>query len=144
MKQFDFRLGKALDWRAMQARLAESGLEKLQTELRALEEAKARLLAERDRAGRALIASGSATGVELAFLESFKQAAAAELARLEKRRIECRNQLEAQLQVVRERRRDTRVLEQLKDKKLAQWRLDLQRELDEQASETHLTRWNLA
>ena len=128
----------------MQVRLAESALERLQAELRDIESVKRNVREERDRAGRSLIATGSATGVELAFLESFRKAADVELARLEKQRTDCRQRLDAYVPLVLESRRNERVLEQLREKQLSQWNAAANRELDSQAAESHLARWHFS
>ena len=130
-----------MEWRQLQTRLEEAKLEELHAraaqivaEMRVLEK-------ERNQAGRGLVASGTATGLELAFLDAFQSAADAELARQEASLASCRREIEQQTMVVSERRRDVRLLEKLKDQKQRAWRMDFNRELEHQAAESYLARW---
>ena len=123
-------------------RLAETSLEALHAELRDIAAHVHNLARERDGAGRELLASGSATGLELALLDSFRKAADAEAARLEIARADCCRRLDQQMQAVTERRRDVKLLERLKERRLGAWQLEYAREVERDASEAHLMRWS--
>src|SRR5438067_2546922 len=110
MKRFEFRLQKVLEWRGLQERLALADLETLHAELAGLAAQSDQLLRYRDEAGRELTTRDIATGVELAFLDSFRQASAAELARIEAQRTDCHRRIAAQMDVILERRRAVRML----------------------------------
>ena len=142
MKTFQFRLERVLAWRRAQTRLAEVKLEALHAELAGIAAHVQELARERDAAGRELLASGSATGLELALLDSFRKAADAEAARLEIARADCRRRLDEQMQAVTERRRDVKLLERLKERRLDKWQLDYAREIERDAIEAHLMRWS--
>src|SRR5437016_4533364 len=111
MKRFEFRLQKVLEWRGLQERLALADLEKLHAELAALAAQTDQLLRSRDEAGRELTTREVATGVELAFLDTFRQASSAELARIDRQRADCRRRIAAQMEVTLERRRAVRILQ---------------------------------
>lgn len=145
MKRFTYRLEQVLALRSLRAKVEESALEKLHAELHTVAARTVQIKLDRDRAGKELVAGGHATGVELAFLDSFRKGADMETARLETAQVRCRAKIQAQMTVVADRRRDVRMLEKLKEKKFQDWQRETTREMDRQASETHLARlhrWN--
>ena len=141
MKRFAFPLDQVMEWRRTQARVEESKLQRLHVEMHDLGEQIGTLALNRNRAGRTLIATGGATGLELSLLDAFRQAADAELTRLERSKTDCRQRVEAQVWSVGEKRRDVRLLEKLKDRKFQSWRVAADREIDQQAEEAYLARW---
>lgn len=143
MKKFDFPLGRVMDWRETQARVEESKLETLYAELRAIDSQQHALNIERDAAEKSVAARG-ATGTELARLGEFRRFTVAERTRLEKLRAECSQRISAQIQVVATKRRDVKLLERLKQQKLIAWNHEMNREIDAQADEAYLAKWNRA
>lgn len=141
MKKFHFPMGRVIDWREAQARLEEAKLETLYAELRAIESQQQTLDRERDAAEKNVAARG-ATGAELARLGEFRRFTIVERTRLEKVRAEVSGKIAAQIQVVAAKRRDVRLLERLKQQKLIAWHRELGRELDAQADEAYLAKWN--
>lgn len=141
MKKFSFPLGRVIDWRQTQARVEESKLETLYAEQRAIDTSKAALEKEREAAKKAVVARG-ATGTDLARLAEFRRFSVAELTRLDKMRTDCSKRIAAQIQVVTLKRRDVRLLERLKQQKLIAWNHELSREIDAQADEAYLAKWN--
>ncbi|HLH40979.1 MAG TPA: hypothetical protein VKX39_17650 [Bryobacteraceae bacterium] len=141
MKKFQFPLARVLDWRRAQARIEESKLEALYAELRAFEEAARALDREQDEAKKNIAARG-ATGADLVRLGDFHRFTAAEHARLDGQRAGCARRITAQMEVLAGKRRDVRLLERLKQRKLIAWNADLNREMDAQAEESYLARWN--
>src|SRR5437588_7007627 len=121
MKQFRFGLERVLAWRRAQARVEEFRLEALHAELRGIGVHAQEMARSRETAGRDLLASGSATGVELALLDSFHKAADAEMARLKTAGADCSRRIEVQMEVVTTRRRDVKLLERLKERRLRDW-----------------------
>jgi flagellar export protein FliJ len=143
MKKFHFPLGRVIDWREAQARIEESKLEALYAERRAIDSQKSALTLEREAAENAVVERG-ATGSDLARLGEFHRFTVAEHTRLEKRRDDCGQRIAAQIQAVTEKRRDARLLERLKQQKLSAWNREFSREIDAQADEAYLARWNRA
>ena len=141
MKKFTFPLGRVMDWREAQARLEELKLEALYGELRAIDSRERSLDFEREAAETSVAARG-ATGAELARLGEFRRFLVAERTRLEKLRAACSQRITAQIQVVAQKRRDRKLLERLKQQRLIAWNRDWNRELDAQADEAYLARWN--
>ncbi len=141
MKKFTFPLARVLDWRRTQLRLEESNLERFYTELRAIETQLRETERARAKAGRELMASGSATGAELAALDRFRRASTEQCAKLGESASASRKRIAAQMQAVLRRQREVRLLEHLEARKLAAWNTELAREIDREASELHLVKW---
>jgi hypothetical protein len=141
MKKFVFPLDRVMDWRRTQARLEESKLERLHAERRAIEAREAALKEELAASERALIAAPSATGFEMAALDAFRRYTIAERGRIAHALADCGKRIAAQLGVVTLRRRDIRLLEKLKDRRLKAWEVELTRETGRQADETYLAKW---
>ena len=141
MKRFSFPLRRVLDLRLTQAHIEETKLARLHAELRGLEDRIHHARRERADSERALAQTGAATGAELAALDSFKKAAAAECARLESMAGAARRKIALQIEALAAKLRDARLLENLERRKLAAWKLEFAKELDQQAEEEHQARW---
>ncbi len=141
MKKFEFPLGRVMSWRQTLQQIEESKLQNLYAELRSIEASEAALLEERESSQKTVLARASVTGSELATLDAFRRFAVAEHTRLEQRRAECVKKIAAQVLVVAQKRRDVRLLEQLRSSRLTTWRRELEREIDSQADEAYLARW---
>jgi flagellar export protein FliJ len=142
MKKFTFPLARVLDWRRTQVQLEETTLERLNAELRALETRLRDARLEREQAGCWLLAGVSVTGAELAALDSFRKASAVECAKLAASAAATRPRVAAQLQVVIHKRRDVKLLELLHARKLQAWNAELDREIDREAGELHLSKFH--
>jgi hypothetical protein len=142
MKNFEFPLGRVMSWRQTQQQLEEGKLQNLYAELRAIKSSEAALTAERAHSEKAVLAAPSVSGFDLATLDAFRRFTGAEHMRLEQRRAECSGRIAAQVQVVTRKRRDVRLLEHLRGTRLTHWRHEMNREIDMQAEEAYLARWN--
>jgi hypothetical protein len=142
MKKFVFSLGRVADWRRAQARQEEIKLESLHAERRALDAREAALKHELAASERALLAAPRVTGFETAALDAFRRHVNLEQVRIARALADCGNRVAAQQEVVRAKRRDIRLLENLKEQRLKAWRAELGRETAQQADETYLAKWN--
>ena len=142
MKKFAFPLGRVMDWRATLARVEEAKLEQIYAELRSIETRKAELDRERDQSEQALVKAPSSTGAELAAVDCFRKFVFHERIRLEGLRAGVQQRIAAQLQVVAKKRRDVKLLERLKNQRHDKWQTDFAREIDAQADESFLAKWN--
>jgi hypothetical protein len=142
VKKFAFPLSRVMSWRQTLAQVEEGKLQILYAELGAIESKEAAIRAERERSEKAVLAANSVTGFELATLDAFRRFAVAEHTRLEQRRADCAKRIVAQVQVVAHKRRDVRLLKHLRDNRLKTWKRALDREVDMQADEAYLSRWN--
>jgi len=138
MKNFQFQLAQAMEWRRTRVHIEEAKLEKLYAELRDLEAGAARIIEEQAQSERTLFAGPSVMGSELAVLDDFKRWVKTECARLQEASTGCRKRIAAQLEMLVQKRRDLRLLERLHDRKLAEWKKDLAKEIDQQTEELNL------
>jgi hypothetical protein len=142
MKKFAFPLERVMDWRGAQARIEELKLEILFGELHGIDARIAAVLDARAVSDEILLTASSATGFELARIDAFGRFSVAERARLNKLRADCVKRVDGQIQVVVAKRRDVRLLERLREQRLAVWQTGFSREIDAQAEESHLAMWN--
>jgi len=142
MKKFVFPLSRVMDWRAMLVRVEESKLEQIYAELRVIDARKAALEREREQSERAMLARSATTGAELSALDSFRRFVFAERNRLEGVRAGISERIAAQIQVVSKKRRDVKLLERLKDQRFEKWHTEFGREIDAEADESFLAKWN--
>ena len=142
MKKFHFPLDRALDWRRTQARIEESKLERLFTALRTIDAQDAALHDERARSEAALLSASDVTGQDLAALDAFHTHVRAEHSRLTQARQQCGKQIAAQIEAVTSKRRDVKLIENLKQRRFDGWTAELGREIDRQADEAFLAKWN--
>jgi hypothetical protein len=144
VKKFAFRLDRVLAWRKTQEQLEEAKLEKLHAEARALEFRRKTLDRERGHAAAAVTRAGTVTGFDLAALDAYRRSAANQASRLAASRLELDGRIAAQLQEVAGRRRDVRLIERLREQKFETWRKEFLREVEREAQETHLAKFNLS
>ena len=141
MKKFTFPLNRVIDWRRMQARAEELKLEQLHAEMRGIDARAAELNRERSQSEQMLIAAPASTAEEMAALGAFQRFMIAEQGRLDAKRGACGEKIAAQTLAVAARRRDTRLIEKVKERRLTAWRAQYAREIDQQAEEAYLAKW---
>jgi flagellar export protein FliJ len=142
MKKFAFPLSRVMDFRRMQARIEEVKLEALYAELRAMDTREVALIQQKAQSEKALRATPSVTGFDLQLFSEFSTAMKEELKRMDKARADCRRRIENQLAVVTVKRREVRLLEHLKEKRFEKWEKEMFKEIDQQAEEAYLAKWN--
>lgn len=138
MKAFDFPLAKVLHWRSVQLELEENRLKQNFADLAQVDRERAALDAAAVRAELQVREWSPLDGRDLAALAAFRRHVQNEEAALAGRRAECERKLAMQHQAVLEARRRCRLLERLKERRLADWRVANDRELEQLASELHL------
>ncbi len=142
MKKFAFPLERVMDFRRTQARLEEIKLERLYAELRALDTRDVALVAQRVQSEKALKSLPSVTGQDLELFSGYQSATKQEQKRIDKSRGECRKFIAAQLAVLTIKRRDVKLLEHLKEQRFDNWEHEMFKEIDQQAEEAYLSKWN--
>jgi flagellar export protein FliJ len=142
MKKFTFPLARVMDFRRMQARLEEIKLEGLYAELRAIATREVALIEQSVASERALRAAPSVTGFDLELFSTFSAAMKDELKRMDMARAGCRKKIDAQLEVLMVKRRDVKLLEHLKEQRFEKWEKEMFKEIDQQADEAYLAKWN--
>jgi hypothetical protein len=142
MKKFSFPLGRVMEFRRMQARVEEVKLEGLYAGLRAIDSREAVVTQQASQAEKALKSQAFVTGHDLELFSSYQLARKDEQKRIDKVRAECRKRIEAQLAVVAVKRREVKLLEKLKDQRFEKWEKEIFKEIDQQAEENYLSKWN--
>jgi flagellar export protein FliJ len=138
MRKFAFPLARVMDWRQTQVQLEVAALERLYAELRGVEASLAEIRLAIEQSENAILTAGSVMGSELRDLDAFKKASKAEFEKLTKAAADCRKRIATQIEVLSRKRRDFRLLENLRERKLDAWRADLEREIDKEATELYL------
>jgi len=141
MQSFQFRLEQILRWRRKEFEAEEARLGPLLAEQKRLEAARREILAARDRAGRELMATRRVDGSDLAALGSFRVRLERDLEANARERREAAERLAGQQARVMEAHRRVRLLEKLRHRKLEEWRVTWNRELENFAGEAFLARW---
>jgi hypothetical protein len=142
MKKFTFPLARVMDFRRMQARLEEIKLEALYAERRAYDTREAALTQQQAQSEKTMRAAPSVTGFDLELFATFRDAMAIEHNRLEKARADCCKRIDMQLAALMVKRRSVKLLEKLKEQRFKQWEKGMFKELDQQAEEAYLAKWN--
>jgi hypothetical protein len=141
VKKFKFPLDRVMDFRRTQARVEEVKLEGLYAELRALDTREVALIQQKVQSEKALRAAKSVTGFDLELFATFREAMLVEQKRLDGARADCRRRIEAQLAVLTVKRRDVKLLGQLKEQRFSKWDKAMLKEIDQQAEEAYLAKW---
>ncbi len=140
MKAFQFRLDRALRWRATQADLAKAKvtgaaghLSGLQSELESLRN---QLLSD----AREITTAPARSSLEA--WAAYSKRARREMTLLEKQIRDAERELGERLRVLVEANRKVRLLENLKQSERTHWNAELDRELDKFSGEAFLVRYN--
>jgi flagellar export protein FliJ len=142
MKKFTFPLARVMDFRRMQARLEEIKLEALYAELRVYDTRETALSAQKAQTEKNLRAAPSVTGFDLELFATFRDAMTLEQTRLQKARADCQKRIGTQLAILTGKRRDLKLLEHLKEQRFEKWEKEMFKEIDQQAEEAYLAKWN--
>ena len=140
MKRFRFPLERVRRWREEQADLEEIKLERLFSELSAIQRQHEELLSERTQAETILNSGKPISAEELARLDVFRQHVQARCISLDQLEREHAAKIAQQRQRVVEARRQFELLERLRMKNLMQWRGASNQEQEALAAELYLAR----
>jgi hypothetical protein len=141
MKRFQFPLQRVLEWRSIHMRSAEEKLTRLQEEQAALVHRETALRAAEIKAEVGLLKLAVMDGSDLQSLAAFQLKMRAQRAELQEARVKNQAQIVQQRTRVLVARRDFRVVEKLKEKRLQAWTYMSDRETEETAAENYLARW---
>ncbi len=142
MTQFRFRLEKVLEWRRLQLEREEARFRSQADALAAIERSRAELEAAGIRAEAQVREWNPLAGNDLAALSAYRAHVRKSEIRLAEEREACRLELAARKRTLLEAQQRCRLLERLKERRFAEWREGLDRELQELASESFLARWD--
>lgn len=141
MNAFRFPLERVLDWRQSELELAEIKFQQLTAALAAVDKARAELETAGIRAEILVRDWSPVCGRDLAALGSFRLHVKKKNEELAAQRAACADRLAAGRNAMLEARRRFRLLERLKERRLEDWRVARDKELEELASESYLARW---
>jgi flagellar export protein FliJ len=142
MKRFHFSADSLLQWRTQAAEREDARLQALFAEAQRLKDSIAQLVRARTEAASALYASASLTGGDLANLEAFRRQTIAREHALATQQADCASRIEAQRKLCVEAHRQQQLLERLKERRLTEWQYEANKELEEIASESFLSKFN--
>ncbi len=142
MQRFRFRLENVLDWRRVHLELEETKLQRLFEDLRAIERAGVRLEQEKAEAEKMVLGAGSVEAADLVALESYRAHVAREKVRPARERGACERRIAEQRECVLKAERDVRLLEKLRERRLAEWQTESDREQEALVGELFLGRWH--
>ncbi len=142
MKSFHFPLQKVLDLRTTQLEVEEVRYKKQLAEVAELDRKRAEVEASGLRAETQVREWGAVASNELTALGSFRLRARKLQTQIQSHRIEAANAADAQYQKMLEARRRCRLLQRLKERRLAEWTVARDHEVEEIAAESYLARWS--
>ena len=142
MNAFRFPLQKALELRRKQLELAEARYKQQLAELASLDRLRAETEAAGIRAEIEVRQRTSVSGRDLAALDHFRLRVKNDEARIAAQRVEAARESAVRQEAMLEARRRSRLLDRLRERRVAEWETARDRELDEIASESYLAQWN--
>ncbi len=144
MKRFEFPLQRVADWREKQLTLEEMKLERLNGDLSLLDGRRRALDTEQTAADRAVLQARTVTSEELQRLDAFRRYATNQRALIAGQRAQAERLIAEQRTKLLEARRNVELLKRLHGKRLAAWKLEFNREIEQLAAESHLSRIHTA
>lgn len=142
MKKFRFPLEKLLNYRRGRLASEQARLERLLAEQAALQRRRAALEREERLVMESLRRLRVLTSEDLSSAAGFRRYAAAEAVRLLSEAGELASRIEARKNAVLAARREVEVLERLREKRLQDWRSEIDRETERQVAELVVARWS--
>jgi flagellar export protein FliJ len=140
MKTFRFPLEKVLDWRQLQMRTEEERLAALQNQSEGLTRKIDALTTAELNSKMSLLGAGSVQGSDLHALMAFQTRIKKERTSLAAEKLQCERRIAAQRGRLLKARKDARILEKLRERRLDAWTYEFDRELDEAAADAHISR----
>ncbi len=141
MKAFRFPLQRVLEWRNLQMRAEEEKLAGLQHKLADLIRRDSAVTAAQLKSEQDVLGMQSIEGSVLRALAAFQLRVQAERASLKEAQGKCEKHIADQRQRLLKARKDSRVLEKLKEQRLKAWTYLGDREVEETAAESYISKW---
>lgn len=137
MKAFQFRLQRVLEWRWSRVEQEKLALQALLLEQRSIEE-RIEIASQAMR----LRVEESISGDELAGFAHYQDRLRRELGELAIRRPQVAQRIQQQQEALTIAHRESRLLERLKQERHAHWQSEFDKEIEDLASESFLSRWS--
>jgi flagellar export protein FliJ len=142
MARFFFSLDKVLRWRSVELSAEEAKLKRLVQEEQQLQTRRIAMQTERSKVASSPGTLPDVTGSDLRSVTAYGLRLRREAETLAHELVRCQRDLAAQRKSYNEAKRRTRLLEELKKRKLEEWTYEQGRLLEELASESFLANWN--
>ncbi len=141
MSTFRFPLQRVLAWRETQLAIEEADLERLRFELKTVENALEDLATRDAREIEIIQLARSLQGGEIAGIANARKWVIHERKRLQSRIADCLRGIELKTAALMEARRKVRLMERLKERRLASWTQEENRTLEELAGDSAIASW---
>lgn len=142
MAQFHFSLEKVLRWRSLELAAEQAKLEQLIREQLRLQTMRADLGAEKSKLDRSLDTLTDLRGTDLRAVSAYSLHLKRQAEKLAEMVAKCDRDLSEQKRRYRAAKQRFRLLEELRARKLEEWRLEEARQLESLATESYLANWN--
>jgi flagellar export protein FliJ len=141
MKQFEFRLQRVLELRSQQADNERARLQSLSNGRVRLTRDRDNLVQQRSSAAAGVRSATSISGSDLSALASFDRYLQKRRTVLDKQLAQLEQQIALQTAALRDAERRVKLLEKLKQRRLADWTTERDKELETAAAESYLARF---
>jgi flagellar export protein FliJ len=141
MKQFEFRLQRVLELRTQQADNERARLQSLSNGRARLTRDRDNLVQQRLRASAEVRSATSISGSDLCALASFDRYLQKRRTILDKQLGQLEQQIALQTAALREAERKVKLLDKLKQRRLADWTTERDKEMEAAAAESYLARF---
>jgi hypothetical protein len=142
VKKFTFTLERVRQWREKQLALEELHLQQLFSEKTLVEERRALLEREARESVDIVVRAVAVEASELQAIDGFRRFVTAQRIVIAATLADCDRRIAEQRLKLMEARRNFELLTRLKEKKWKAWSAELSRDIEAQAGEVYLARWN--
>lgn len=142
MKRFHFSLERVRQWREEQVSAERLRLERLLEERLAIDSRIAALEREKSVSEKSVLAGRLVDAADLHSLDRFRRHTQTLQTQLRTEQGQCDQRIAAQRARIVEAQRNARLLDKVKERKLKAWQSSFDKEIDDQAAESHLARWS--
>jgi flagellar export protein FliJ len=142
VKKFSFTLERVRQWREKQLAVEEARLQQLFSEKSLVEQRRALLEKEGQESASLVTRAASIQANELQAIDAFRRYVIAQRSAIRTLLTECDRRIAEQQGKLMEARRKSELLARLKEKKWKTWNAELAREIETQAGEIFLAKWN--
>jgi flagellar export protein FliJ len=142
MNRFHFPLDRVLRWRSLEFALEQAKLKRLGQEQIRLQMQAATLGAEKSRLSASLVTLPDPRGEDLRATVGYGGSLRRRAEKISELRTRCERDLAVQKKKYNEARQRLQLLEELRERKLEEWRYEQAKELESVAAEAYLSGWN--
>ena len=142
MGRFHFPLDRVMRWRSLEFSLEQAKLKRLGQEQIRLQMQAAALGAEKSKLGSSLVTLPDLRGEDLRAMVGYGTSLRRRAEKLTELRNRCERELAVQKKKYNEAKQRLQLLEELRERKLTEWRYEQGQQLETLAAESYLAGWN--